>query len=183
LAADAELAMPRAAYSPASTLARARAVRGGTRECYVTPRSAKACVVPPVKGAQAVEGEPLGGLARRDVDLEPRSSGVAVLLQPGAVRAPRRADDGDRVREPRVGPDAVVACRREEVVGGLERAVLPAERVGEGRGPGADQPAGGQGAEQPALEQVLLAGLAASSQSIRPAGTTTATIAAAARAR
>jgi hypothetical protein len=94
-----------------------------------------------------------------------------MLLQPGAVGPPRRADDPDGVREPWIGGHAVVPGRGEEVAGRLERAVLPAERVGEGRDPGPGQLAGGQCAEQPALQQVLLAGLARRAQRVAAAGT------------
>ena len=56
--------------------------------------------------------------------------------------------------------------RGEEVVGRFERAVLPAERVGEGRDPGPGQLTCGQGTEQPTLQQILLAGLARRTQRV-----------------
>jgi hypothetical protein len=56
--------------------------------------------------------------------------------------------------------------RGQEVVGRLERAVVPAERVGEGGDPGPGQLTGGQPAEQPALQQILLAGLALRAQRV-----------------
>jgi hypothetical protein len=54
--------------------------------------------------------------------------------------------------------------RGQEVVGRLERAVMPAERVGEGGDPGPGQLTRGQAAEQPPPQQVLLAGLAGRTQ-------------------
>ena len=107
--------------------------------------AARSLAVPPLEHARRVEGEPLRRLTRRHVDLEPDAAGVAALLHARCRRAgaaSRITSIASAIR----GSGAVPSCSDAvaEVVGRVQHAVEPAERVHEPRHPRPDQLARGQ---------------------------------------
>ncbi len=75
---------------------------------------------------RAVERKPLGRLAGRHVDLEPRAPGAAALLEPGAVGAASGADRPNRVGESRIGRGRRATPPRDCLV--VQRAFQGVER-------------------------------------------------------
>src|SRR5919202_4150339 len=121
------------------------------------PRSARGAV-PPAQDAQRPQRHPARRLARPVVDVEPDPARERPVERPRPVARAPGADVLDRVAEPRVGCGAGQLAGGAEVVEGAQHVVAPAVRMQERQEPLVGLLARAETTEEPALQEVLLAG-------------------------